>query len=64
MANNSKDEEKLSYVTWEGRTIVNVNKLVKEPKVQAALDKIAQVRLRSGNQPGKVVFPPLTQKLD
>lgn len=35
-------KEKRSYVTPDGRTIVDTNKLLRDPKVQEALEKMSK----------------------
>jgi hypothetical protein len=43
------DEERLTYTTWEGRTITNVDVLLRDPKVQETIRKGAKNR----QQPSK-----------
>jgi len=34
-------DEKISYVTWDGRTIVNTDALLRDPKVRETIAKLA-----------------------
>lgn len=40
----AKREEQLTYTTWEGRTITNVEVLLRDPKVQETIRKLSQNR--------------------
>jgi hypothetical protein len=39
-----KREEQLTYTTWEGRTITNVDVLLRDPKVQETMRKLSRDR--------------------
>lgn len=39
---NTAQKEKISHVTVDGRTIVDMNKLIRDPKVQRTLNRISE----------------------
>ncbi len=40
----AKQDEQLTYTTWDGRTITNVDVLLRDPKVQETLRKLSKNR--------------------
>ncbi len=50
------NEKETSYVTFEGRTIVDVNELVRSPKVQEALEKISSVHAKLKRKKGVIIL--------
>ena len=38
----SKSEESKTYTTWDGRTITNVDALLRDPKVQETIRKLSK----------------------
>jgi len=57
MANNKQPDDKpISRVTYDGRTVVDVNLLVKRPKVQEALKKISSMSIFNDNRPVRIVL--------
>lgn len=50
------NEKATSYVTFEGRTIVDVNELVRSPKVQEALEKISSVHAKLKRKKGVIIL--------
>ena len=37
-------EKKVSFVTFDGRTIVDTNALLRDPKVRATIERMKQIR--------------------
>ncbi len=44
----ASEKDRTSHVTFDGRTIVNTNALLRDPKVQETLLKLSRVVKRSG----------------
>ncbi len=40
----AKRDEQLTYTTWDGRTITNVEVLLRDPKVQETMRKLSKNR--------------------
>ena len=51
----AKDNEQLNYTTFEGRTITNVDLLLREPKVQDAIRKLSEKAARWNKRDGVAV---------
>ncbi|MBV9760984.1 MAG: hypothetical protein JO340_10515 [Acidobacteriaceae bacterium] len=56
MAKSSDD--KISYVTSDGRTIVDVDALLRDPKVQATIQKLSQRNRSFRGRPGVTFIKP------
>ena len=46
----AKDDEQLTYTTFEGRTITNVDVLLRDPKVQETIRKMSKNRDRGSKK--------------
>ena len=55
-------KEKVSYVDYDGRTIVDVNALLRSPKVQATIERMSKRNERFRGKPGVRFVMPLRQR--
>jgi hypothetical protein len=51
--------EKVSYATFEGRTIVNGKALLRDPKVKATIEKLSKANGKFRNRPGITFLRPV-----
>jgi hypothetical protein len=56
------NSEKVSYVNFDGRTIVDVNALLRDPKVQATIERLSKENERFRGKPGVTFIKPLRQR--
>ncbi|HEY1948150.1 MAG TPA: hypothetical protein VGG97_14160 [Bryobacteraceae bacterium] len=56
MANSNGD--KISYVTFDGRTIVNGKELLRDPKVKETIEKLSKANERFRNRRGITFLRP------
>jgi hypothetical protein len=56
MANSNGD--KISYVTFDGRTIVNGKELLRDPKVKETIEKLSKANERFRNRRGITLLKP------
>ena len=56
------DSEKVSYVDFDGRTIVDVNALLRSAKVQATIERMSKANERFRGKPGVRFVMPLRQR--
>jgi hypothetical protein len=54
--------EKVSYVDYDGRTIVDVNALLRNPKVRETIDRMSKANERFRGKPGVTFIRPLRQR--
>ena len=54
-----KDDEKISYVTFDGRTIVNANALLRDPKVRRTFEKLSKANEPLRGRRGITFLRPL-----
>jgi hypothetical protein len=55
----AKSEDKISYVTWDGRTIVDLDALLRDPKVQETIQKLSRRTQRYRGRPGVTFLKPV-----
>ena len=55
----AKSADKISYVTPDGRTIVDVDALLRDPKVQETIQKLSRRTHRYRGQPGITFLKPV-----
>ena len=60
MADSKK--EKVSYVDFSGRTIVDVNALLRSPKVQATIERLSKRNEQFRGKPGVKFVMPLRNR--
>jgi len=60
MADSKK--ERVSYVDSYGRTIVDVNALLRSPKVRATIERMSKANERLRGKPGVRFVMPLRQR--
>jgi hypothetical protein len=60
MADSKK--EKVSYVDYGGRTIVDVNALLRSPKVQATIERLSKRNEQFRGKPGVKFVMPLRSR--
>jgi len=53
---------KVSYVDYDGRTIVDVNALLRNPKVRETIDRMSKANERFRGKPGVTFIRPLRQR--
>ena len=53
---------KVSHVDYEGRTIVDVNALLRDPKVQATIERLSKENERFRGKPGVTFIRPVRQR--
>jgi hypothetical protein len=53
---------KVSYVDYAGRTIVDVNALLRSPKVRATIERLSKTNERFRGKPGVRFVMPLRQR--
>lgn len=58
---NAKSE-KVSYVDFYGRTIVDVNALLRDPKVQATMERVSKQNERFRGKPGVTFIRPVKSR--
>jgi hypothetical protein len=58
---NAKSE-KVSYVDFDGRTIVDVNALLRDPKVQATMERVSKQNERFRGKPGVTFIRPVKSR--
>ncbi len=56
MADSRK--EKVSYVNYDGNTIVDVNALLQSPKVRATIERMSKANERFRGKPGVTFIMP------
>ena len=54
-----KSEDKISYVTTDGRTIVDVDALLRDPKVQETIQKLSRRNRSYRGRPGVTFLRPV-----
>lgn len=54
--------EKVSHVDFDGRTIVDVNALLRDPKVRATIERMSKENERFRGKPGVTFIRPLRQR--
>ena len=54
--------EKISHVDFDGRAIVDVNALLRSPKVQATIERMSKTNERFRGKPGVRFVMPLRQR--
>lgn len=54
--------EKVAHVDFDGRTIVDVNALLRDPKVRATIDRMSKENERFRGKPGVTFIRPLRQR--
>jgi hypothetical protein len=54
--------EKVSYVDFDGRTIVDVNALLRSPQVQATIERMSKTNERFRGKPGVRFIMPARQR--
>jgi len=52
------DNEKISYVTFDGRTIVNARALLRDPKVRRTIEKLSKLKDPPRNGRGVTFLTP------
>jgi len=55
----TKSADKISYVTPDGRTIVDVDALLRDPKVQETIQKLSQRNRSYRGRPGITFLKPV-----
>ena len=60
MADSSS--EKISRVDYNGYTIVDVNALLRDPKVKATIDRVSKENERFRGKPGVTFIKPVRQR--
>ncbi len=56
------DSEKTSHVDFDGRTIVDVNALLRDPKVRATIERMSKENERFRGKPGVTFVRPLRHR--
>jgi hypothetical protein len=56
------NSEKVSYVDFDGRTIVDVNALLRDPKVRATIERMSKENERFRGKPGVTFIKPLRHR--
>ena len=54
-----KADDKISYVTWDGRTVVDVDALLRDPKVQETIQKLSRRNQSYRGRPGVTFLTPV-----
>ena len=54
--------EKVSYVNFDGYTIVDVNALLRDPKVKATIERMSKAHEQFRGKPGVTFVRPLRQR--
>lgn len=52
------DKEKISYVTFDGRTIVNAKALLRDPEVRRTIQKLSKLKEPPRNGRGVTFLTP------
>jgi hypothetical protein len=60
MANSNS--EKVSHVDFAGHTIVDVNALLRDPKVRATIERMSKENERFRGKPGITFVKPVKQR--
>jgi hypothetical protein len=55
----AKSEDKISHVTWDGRTVVDLDALLRDPKVQETIQKLSRRTQRYRGRPGVTFLKPV-----
>jgi hypothetical protein len=56
------NSEKISHVNYNGFTIVDVNALLRDPKVKATIDRMSKEIERFRGKPGVTFIRPVRQR--
>jgi hypothetical protein len=56
---DSKQDKVYSWVDWDGRTHVNVDVLLDDPKVKETIKRLGKANEKFRNQPGITFLRPL-----
>lgn len=55
----AKSDDNISHVTWDGRTIVDLDALLRDPKVQETIQKLSRRTQRYRGRPGVTFLKPV-----
>jgi hypothetical protein len=58
----ASDSEKISHVNFRGVTHVDVNALLRDPKVKATIERVSKENERFRGKPGITFIKPLRQR--
>jgi hypothetical protein len=58
----ASDSEKISHVNFRGVTSVDVNALLRDPKVKATIERMSKENERFRGKPGITFIKPLRQR--
>jgi hypothetical protein len=56
---NSKQDQAYSYVDWDGRSYVNVDVLLNDPKVKETIKRLGKANEKFRKQPGVTFLRPI-----
>jgi hypothetical protein len=56
------NSEKVSHVNYNGYTIVDVNALLRDPKVKATIERMSKENERFRGKPGVTFIKPVRQR--
>jgi hypothetical protein len=59
MGLSKSEPDKISYVTFDGRTIVDADALLRDPKVQETIRKLSQRNRSFRGRPGVTFLKPV-----